>query len=158
VRFDGGHKRDRFLTDVLRRHVEFVPVCPEVEMGLGTPREPVRLVRDPRGLRMITVTTNIDHTDAMESWAARRVEELATEHLAGFVLKMDSPSCGVHHVKTYGAAGVVADGRGLFAAALMKRFPDLPVEDEGRLADAAARQAFIERVFAYHEAAQAGLS
>jgi uncharacterized protein YbgA (DUF1722 family)/uncharacterized protein YbbK (DUF523 family) len=152
VRFDGGHKRDRFLTDILGPHVEFVTVCPEVEMGLGTPREPMRLVAVGGGLRMITTRTGIDHSDAMHRWARRRLDELARDHpdLCGYVLKKDSPSCGMERVKTYGRTGRPRrDGRGLFASAMMRRFPSLPVEEEGRLGDPHLRENFIERVFAF---------
>ena len=141
VRFDGGHKRDQFLVDTLGRQVEWVPVCPEVEMGLGTPRETLRLVRAQGrhdSFRMVTTRTGIDHTDGMNRWAARRLDELARDEpdLCGYVLKKDSPSCGMERVKTYGEAGMPErNGRGLFASALLRRFPTLPVEEEGRLND-----------------------
>ena len=106
VRFDGGHKRDRFLTDTLGPFVEWVRVCPEVELGLGTPRETLRLVKSGAALRMITTRTAIDHTDGMNSWAKRRVSELAGEDLCGYVLKKDSPSCGMERVKVYSADAV----------------------------------------------------
>jgi uncharacterized protein YbgA (DUF1722 family)/uncharacterized protein YbbK (DUF523 family) len=149
VRFDGGHKRDRFLTDTLGPFVEWVKVCPEVEMGLGTPRETLRLVADDARLRLVTTRTQIDHTDGMNRWSAARVEELAHESLSGYVLKKDSPSCGMVRVKVYGLAMPERSGRGLFATALMGRFPNLPVEEEGRLSDPRLRENFIERVFAY---------
>ena len=150
VRFDGGHKRDQFLMDVLGPHVQWVRVCPEVEVGMGTPRETLRLVRQGNRLRMLTTRTGVDHTDAMEAWARTRVEALSFEDLSGYVLKKDSPSCGMERVKVYGGPGMPArNGRGLFAAALLQRFPNLPVEEEGRLADARLRENFIERVFAY---------
>jgi uncharacterized protein YbgA (DUF1722 family)/uncharacterized protein YbbK (DUF523 family) len=149
VRFDGGHKRDRFLTDTLGPFVEWVKVCPEVEMGLGTPRETLRLVADSGTLRLITTRTQIDHTDRMNAWSAERVEELADEQLSGYVLKKDSPSCGMARVKVYGLPMPERSGRGLFATALMERFPHLPVEEEGRLSDPRLRENFIERVFAY---------
>jgi uncharacterized protein YbgA (DUF1722 family)/uncharacterized protein YbbK (DUF523 family) len=149
VRFDGGHKRDRFLTDTLGPFVEWVKVCPEVEMGLGTPRETLRLVADNGTLRLITTRTQIDHTDGMNAWAAERVVELADEQLSGYVLKKDSPSCGMARVKVYGLPMPERSGRGLFATALMERFPNLPVEEEGRLSDPRLRENFIERVFAY---------
>jgi uncharacterized protein YbgA (DUF1722 family)/uncharacterized protein YbbK (DUF523 family) len=149
VRFDGGHKRDAFLTEVLAPHVEWVPVCPEVEVGMGTPRETLRLVREDGRVRMITTRTAVDYTDAMDGWAAGRVDALAREDLDGYVLKKDSPSCGMERVKVYGAAGAVRDGRGLFAAALLARLPLLPVEEEGRLCDPRLRENFVERVFAY---------
>ena len=150
VRFDGGHKRDQFLTTVLGPFVEWVPVCPEVEMGLGTPRETLRLVRADEAVRMITTRTGIDHTDAMNAWAGKRVDALAREDLCGYVLKKDSPSCGMERVKVYGAHGMgERSGRGLYAEILMRRFPSMPVEEEGRLSDPRLRENFIERVFAY---------
>jgi uncharacterized protein YbgA (DUF1722 family)/uncharacterized protein YbbK (DUF523 family) len=155
VRFDGGHKRDHFLTDVLGPHVEFVPICPEVEMGLGTPRETLRLVRSPDrpgALRMVTTRTGVDHTDAMDRWAKGRLDAIARHEpdLCGYVLKKDSPSCGMERVKTYGAGGMPErNGQGLYAFALRQRFPTLPVEEEGRLSDPRLRENFIERVFAY---------
>ena len=101
VRFDGGHKRDALLIDTLGPQVEWVPVCPEVEMGLGTPREPLRLVRvGDNAVRMITTSTGVDHTETIARWAGTRLEELAREDLCGYVLKKDSPSCGIEHVKT----------------------------------------------------------
>jgi uncharacterized protein YbgA (DUF1722 family)/uncharacterized protein YbbK (DUF523 family) len=150
VRFDGGHKRDRFLTDTLGPFVEWVRVCPEVELGLGTPRETLRLVQMGGTLRMITTRTATDHTDPMNEYARRRTTELAAEGLCGYVLKKDSPSCGMERVKVYSDGGVPErSGRGLFAAALMSRLPNLPVEEEGRLSDPRLRENFIERVFAY---------
>jgi uncharacterized protein YbgA (DUF1722 family)/uncharacterized protein YbbK (DUF523 family) len=150
VRFDGGHKRDRFLTDTLGPFVEWVRVCPEVELGLGTPRETLRLVHVGGAVRMVTTRSAVDHTDGMNSWAKRRAGELAGEDLCGYVLKKDSPSCGMERVKVYRAEGSPErSGRGLFATALMSRLPNLPVEEEGRLADPRLRENFIERVFAY---------
>src|SRR5262245_22583753 len=141
VRFDGGHKRDRFLTEVLGPFVEWVPVCPEVELGLGTPRETLRLMRSDCGVRMMTTRTNVDHTDSMNAWAKRRLDELAHEDLCGYVLKKDSPSCGMERVTVFGAEGASErSGRGLFAAALLERFPSLPVEEEGRLCDPHLRE------------------
>ena len=109
-------------------------------------------VRMPGPFRMVTTRTAIDHTEGMNRWSARRLEELARDEpdLCGYVLKKDSPSCGMERVKTYSAAGMPErNGRGLFAAALMRRFPTLPVEEEGRLNDPRLRENFIERVFAY---------
>ena len=151
MRFDGGHKRDSFLTDTLGPHVEWLRVCPEVEVGMGTPRETLRLVRDGSGpVRMLTTRTGIDHTGAMERWSRRRLEELAEEDLSGYVLKKDSPSCGMERVKVFGSGGMPQrNGRGIYAAALLERFPSLPIEEEGRLSDPVLRENFIERVFAY---------
>jgi len=152
VRFDGGHKRDAFLTETFGPFVRWLPVCPEVEAGFGTPREPMRLVReDPEGrLRLLTVKTAVDVTAKLDQYSRRRVRDLATEDLSGYVLKKDSPSCGLERVKVYGHTGMPArSGRGLFAARLLERFPELPVEEEGRLSDPRLRENFVERVFAY---------
>jgi uncharacterized protein YbbK (DUF523 family) len=151
VRFDGGHKLDTFLTDILGPLVQWVPVCPEVEVGMGTPREPLRLHRSGKDLRMITVRTGHDYTDAMNRWADMRLQELAGEDLCGYVLKSDSPSCGMEGVKVYDEAGVPErSGRGLFAQILTQHMPWLPVEEEGRLRDKQRREHFLERVFALH--------
>jgi uncharacterized protein YbgA (DUF1722 family)/uncharacterized protein YbbK (DUF523 family) len=150
VRFDGGHKRDLFLTETFGRFVEWVPVCPEVECGFGTPREPIRLVRVKDEVRLLTVRTGRDLTDQLDRYATRRVAELASEELSGYVLKKDSPSCGLERVKIYEAHGMpTKSGRGRFAASLLERFPALPVEEEGRLSDPRLRENFVERVFAY---------
>ena len=150
VRFDGGHKRDVFLSETLAPYVEWVPVCPELEAGLGVPREAMRLVRDGRELRLLTVKTLIDHTERLVKYSRRRLEELHAEDLSGYVLKKDSPSCGLERVKVYTAGGVPEkSGRGTFAAALAERFPSLPIEEEGRLTDPRLRDNFIERIFAY---------
>ncbi len=150
VRFDGGHKRDDFLVETFGRWVEWVPVCPEVEVGMGTPRESVRLVRAGAGIRMVAPKSGRDWTDAMRAYAAARVEGLAGERLCGYVLKKDSPSCGMERVRVYGAGAPVKAGRGVFAEALLARFPNLPVEEEGRLCDPRLRDNFVERAFAYH--------
>ena len=151
VRFDGGHKRDRFLTDVLGRFVEFVRVCPEVEAGFGTPREAMRLRRSDGQIRLVTVKTDRDVTAPMERLIRRRVPALDEENLSGYVLKKNSPSCGLERVKVYDRAEAPsASGRGMFADALVSRFPLLPVEEEGRLSNPELRENFIERVFAYH--------
>jgi uncharacterized protein YbgA (DUF1722 family)/uncharacterized protein YbbK (DUF523 family) len=150
VRFDGGHKRDGFLVDTFGPFVEWVPVCPEVELGLGTPRESLRLVRKGRDIRMVNTKSGRDISDEMRAWAQKRVEALDGERLAGYVLKKDSPSCGMERVKVYAASGIAEKGgRGVFAEALIARFPQLPVEEEGRLSDPRLRENFIERVFAY---------
>ena len=150
MRFDGGHKRDTFLAETFGRFVEWVPVCPEVECGLGTPREAMRLVRIERGTRLLTVKTSVDLTERMECFSRSRVSRLAGEDLSGYVLKKDSPSCGLERVKVYDRhTSPVRSGRGLFAAALVEAFPHLPVEEEGRLADPRLRENFVERVFAY---------
>lgn len=149
VRYDGGHKHDRYLTDCLGRFFRFVPVCPEVECGLSIPRESMRLEGDPAAPRLVTNKTRIDLTDRMLAWCESRVMELADEELCGFVFKKDSPSSGLFRVKVYNNGVAAKNGRGLFAAAVTARFPLLPVEEEGRLNDPDLRENFIERVFTY---------
>ena len=151
VRFDGGHKRDDFVTDELARFVDLVPVCPEMDLGLGTPRESLRLVGSAEDARLVAPRSGSDHTDAMRAYAARRAEAIAGWSLDGFVLKKDSPSCGVWRVRVYGPSGIpTRDGRGLFAEALLRRHPLLPVEEEGRLRDARLRDNFLVRIFMHH--------
>jgi uncharacterized protein YbbK (DUF523 family) len=152
VRYDGGHKRDSFLTEVLGRFVDFVPVCPEVEIGMGTPRPPIRLERSAGGeIRLVMPSTGEDLTERMRSYAGRRVAELAALELDGYVLKSSSPSCGLERVKVHGAGAIPAeDGRGLFADELLRRLPDLPIEEEGRLADPRLREGFLARVLLRH--------
>jgi uncharacterized protein YbgA (DUF1722 family)/uncharacterized protein YbbK (DUF523 family) len=150
VRYDGGHKRDTFLTETFGRFVEWVPVCPEVECGLDTPREAMRLVRVGNDVRLVTARTGIDLTDRMERFSRPRLSALAGENLSGYVLKKDSPSCGLDRVKVYDRHGSPSrGGRGLYAAALVEAYPHLPVEEEGRLADPRLRDNFVERVFGY---------
>jgi uncharacterized protein YbgA (DUF1722 family)/uncharacterized protein YbbK (DUF523 family) len=149
VRFDGGHKQDQFLTDVLGRYVEWVPVCPEVEAGLSTPREPMRLVGNPWRPRLMTITSNRDHTDALETMIEGRLKSL--HDLSGFVFKKGSPSCGPERVPVYTVQGMRShNGAGIFAKAFMEQFPLIPVEEEGRLCDSSLRENFIERVVCYY--------
>jgi uncharacterized protein YbgA (DUF1722 family)/uncharacterized protein YbbK (DUF523 family) len=151
VRFDGGHKQNDFLCEILGRFVEWVSVCPEVEAGMGVPRETLHLVGAPADPKMIAARSGKDWTMAMKRFAASRANELAGLQLSGYVFKKDSPSCGVERVRVYDRKMMPARrGRGLFSAAVMKRLPLLPVEEEGRLNDPALRENFIERVFAYH--------
>lgn len=150
VRFDGGHRRDAFLTEVLGRYVEWVPVCPEVEAGLGTPREAMRLVGDTRDPRLVTIKSVIDHTRALETMTTNRIEKLKHLDLSGYVFKKGSPSCGIERVRIYNENGVPSrKGVGLFARAFIEQFPLIPVEEEGRLCDPTLRENFIERVFCY---------
>jgi uncharacterized protein YbbK (DUF523 family) len=135
VRYDGGHKRHALLLDALGPQVEWLPVCPEVEVGMGTPREPVHLVAAGAGVRMLGVTSGRDWTDAMEQFASQRAAALKAAGIAGYILKARSPSC---------------DPRlGLFARALADALPDLPVVDEEQLGTREAADAFLARVRAY---------
>jgi uncharacterized protein YbgA (DUF1722 family)/uncharacterized protein YbbK (DUF523 family) len=140
VRFNGGHKRFRFLTDELAPFVEWVPYCPEVEIGLGTPREPIQLTADGR---LVNRSGTKDHTVAMASLPV-------PSGLDGYVFKAKSPSCGVWGIPRYRSDGPAADhaGRGLYSGRVLARFPLLAVEEEGRLNDPGLREAFVERVFA----------
>jgi uncharacterized protein YbbK (DUF523 family) len=149
VRYDGGHKLDRLIADTFGPFVEWVPICPEAECGLGVPREPMRLEGDPASPRLVTVSTRIDHTELMLAWAKKRVAELEREGLCGFILKSKSPSCGLRRVPVYPERGEHSmTGTGLFASILTERFPLLPAEDERRLHYPRLRARFIERVFA----------
>jgi uncharacterized protein YbgA (DUF1722 family)/uncharacterized protein YbbK (DUF523 family) len=150
VRFDGGHKHDRYLTQTLGQYFEWIPVCPEVELGLGTPRETMRLEQAEGGVRMVMPKSGRDLTDSMREYARARMQQLTQENLGGYILKSDSPSCGLLRVRVYGPGGMPSrNGQGLFAEALSERFPYLPIEEEGRLCDPRLRENWIERVFAY---------
>ncbi len=150
VRYDGGHKLDTFLRDTLGRYVEFVPVCPEFEAGLGVPREAIHLLRAGDSVRLVGIKTGTDFTEKLTSWANQRVSELEKEGLNGFVFKSGSPSSGMERVKVYTEAGSFSKtGSGIFARIFMERFSVLPVEDEGRLHDPELRENFIERIFVY---------
>jgi uncharacterized protein YbgA (DUF1722 family)/uncharacterized protein YbbK (DUF523 family) len=151
VRYDGGHKQDYFLTETVGRCVEWVPVCPELEVGMGVPREPVRLVGNVSDPRMIAERSGKDWTGNMQRFASRRVRALKELELSGYIFKKDSPSCGMERVRVYNRDGIPnRAGRGLFASAVMSELPLLPVEEEGRLNDPILRENFIERIFAYH--------
>jgi uncharacterized protein YbgA (DUF1722 family)/uncharacterized protein YbbK (DUF523 family) len=141
VRFNGGHKRYRFLTDDLGPHVDWVPFCPEVAIGLGTPREPIRLTVTGR---LVNRDGTADHTEAMAALL------LPAADIDGYVFKAKSPSCGIRALPRYREDGVAADhsGRGLYAARVLSAFPLLAAEDEGRLNDPGLREAFTERIFA----------
>lgn len=149
VRYDGGHKHDRYVTDVLGRFFDFVPVCPEVESGMPVPREAMRLEGDPGAPRLVTNRTGVDKTEMMLAFCRKRVEQLAHEDLCGFIFKKGSPSSGLFRVKVYQGGMPSKTGAGLFAAAVVQAFPLLPVEEEGRLYDPVLRENFIERVFSY---------
>jgi len=149
VRWNAGHKLDRYLTYTLGQFVDFVPVCPEVEAGFGVPRESLRLVGDPEAPRLVTFKTKEDRTEPMLQWARKRVKELAKEDLCGFIFKSDSPSSGMIRVKVYSEKGMPEKkGVGMFAREFMAYFPRIPVEDDGRLHNPEIRENFIERIFA----------
>jgi uncharacterized protein YbgA (DUF1722 family)/uncharacterized protein YbbK (DUF523 family) len=149
VRYDGGHKHDRYLTGTLGQFVEFVPVCPEAECGLPIPRESMHLEGNPESPRLVTSRTRIDHTERMVSWARKRVKELECEDLCGFIFKSNSPSSGMERVRIYNEKGIPSKiAVGMFARAFIDHFPLIPVEEDGRLHDIRLRENFIERIFA----------
>lgn len=149
VRYDGGHKLDHFLVDTLGRFVEYVPVCPEVELGLSIPREALRQVGDPDDPRLVTSRSGQDLTEPMLDWARQRARALEKEDLCGFIFKSRSPSSGMERVKVYNSKGMAhKTGVGIFARVFMEHFPLLPVEEEGRLNDPLLRENFIEAIFA----------
>ena len=150
VRFDGGHKKDEFLTSHFGRFVEWVPLCPEVEIGLGVPRESLRLVDEKKGIRLIAPRSGTDHTELMSKWAKQQGRFIADQELSGYVLKRSSPSCGLERVKVYRGTGLLhRAGRGLFAEALLDQLQNLPTEEEGRLNDPRLRENFVSQVFCY---------
>ena len=150
VRYDGQHKHDRYLTDVLGKYVDWISVCPEVGCGLSIPREAMHLSGTADSPRLVTVKTAIDHTDRMLKWCKKKLAELDKEELCGFVFKSKSPSSGMLRVKVFNAKGIPEKiGTGIFAGEFIKHFPLLPVEEEGRLNDPGLRDRFIDHVAAY---------
>jgi uncharacterized protein YbgA (DUF1722 family)/uncharacterized protein YbbK (DUF523 family) len=154
VRFNGSHKRSRFCTDTLSQYFDFVSICPEVAIGMGTPREPIRLVSEhaaDNNVRAVGVTdSSIDVTDALAEYGARQAQQ--QQQLCGYIFMQKSPSCGLFGVKRYLANGhPEGSTRGIYADAFCKAHPLLPVEEAGRLNDAALRENFMTRVFAYHD-------
>lgn len=151
VRYDGAHKHNSYITETLGQFFEFVPFCPEVAIGLGVPRPPIRLVAVGRhGLRARGIKdASLDVTDQLAAYAETVAAKLA--NVSGYILKKDSPSCGMEGVKVYSARGKPSgSASGLYAAALMAQLPELPCEEEDRLMDPCLCESFIERVLAYH--------
>ncbi|MGB9715718.1 MAG: YbgA family protein [Thermodesulfovibrionales bacterium] len=150
VRYDGGHKLDRYITETLGQYFDWVPVCPEVEYGLPVPREAMHLVGNPVKPRLVTIHTGIDHTSGMLKWAEEKIKELKRDDLCGFIFKSKSPSSGIRDVKVYTPSGVQnKKGVGIFGGAFIRHFPFIPVIDDGRLHDPVLRENFIERVFVF---------
>src|SRR5438128_10689423 len=152
ARYDGGHKLESVLIETLGRHVEWVPVCPEVEVGLGTPREPMQLVGDRHAPRLVTINTGVDLTEAMNRFARQRVRELEALNLSAFVFKSASPSCGIRQVPFFNTQGIeTQEAVGVVAGAFMLYFPEMPVEEASRLHDPQTLKNFLERVLAYRK-------
>ena len=151
VRFDAGHKHDRYITDILGEYFEFLPICPEMAVGMGVPRESVRLVGEPESPSMLGVKTQKDWTEKMNTYSRQTSNFLEKKNLCGYIFKKDSPSCGVFRVKVYSDSGMPSKkGMGLYSRAITEKFPLMPVEEEGRLNDLPLRENFITRVFAYN--------
>ena len=152
VRYDGGHKRHRAVTDTLSRLFDIVAVCPEMEVGMGVPREPVDLVGEPTAPRMAGQRSGRDWTGIMRRYGRRRAAEIERLEVSGFILKAGSPSCGPDRVPVLPeSGGDHGAGSGLFARALADAVPLLPVEADDRLDDAPLCENFVERVHAYRE-------
>lgn len=150
VRYDGGHKLDRYITETLGQYFEWVSVCPEVEYGLPVPRKAMRLEGDPDSPRLVTIHTGIDHTEGILKWAKKRLKDLEQEKLCGFIFKSRSPSSGIGGVKIYTTSGIPrCKGVGIFGGAFIRYFHFIPVIDDGRLHDTQLRENFSERVFVY---------
>ena len=151
VRFDGGHKHNRYITEVLGKVFTFVPVCPEVETGMGVPRETIDLHGTVEAPHLVGNETGADHTTMMNRYAARRVKQRDLAPVCGFILKSKSPTCGLQKVRLFGSSGRVSyRATGLFAMALSRRYPSLPLIEERLLHDADTRDNFITRVLAYN--------
>lgn len=149
VRYNGQHQLDHFIKDTLGQWCDFIPVCPEVECGLPIPRETMRLVGDIENPRLLTSRSGTDHTQRMQSWIEKEMQILEKEDLVAFIFKTKSPSSGMRKVKIYNEAGQTISyaGIGMFARAFIERFPDIPIEDNGRLCDTGLREKFIETIF-----------
>ena len=156
VRWNGADKRDPNVTELLGRLFEWVPMCPEVEIGLGVPREPIRLEGDPASPRLVGRVSGIDLTERMRIFATGQIERLASAGLCGYVFKSGSPTCGLERVEVASASGGATYGIGFFARAVTRGLPDLPVEEETGLAESCRRERFIERVLAWHARRSAG--
>lgn len=152
VRFDGGHKRNRYLTDVLSQYVEYHAVCPELAIGLGVPRKPIRLIVTDGQDRIRSVeNAGVDVTDALMQEAEHAVQQMP--NICGYIFMQNSPSCGVYGLKRYSenGHGIDSRGRGAYAKRFMELMPLIPIEEAGRLNDAGLRENFITRIFALHD-------
>lgn len=150
VRYDGGHKLHRYIKETLGKFVRFVPGCPEMDIGLGVPRETIQLESRGNETRLIATDSRRDLTNRMTRYSLRKGSEIARAGLSGYILKKNSPSCGTERVKIHRASGRPSrNGVGIFAAGLKATNPLLPIEEEGRLEDPKIRENFLERVFAY---------
>lgn len=150
VRYDGGHKHNGYITQSLSAYFDYLPFCPEAAVGMGIPREPIRLVDTAAGVRALGVKhPELDPTDDLRRYARQIATQLG--HVCGYIFKKGSPSCGMERVKVYGENGHPrSQDSGIYAKVIMEQLPALPVEEEGRLMDPVLRENFIERVFVYY--------
>lgn len=149
VRFDGAHKRDGWITGALADFIDYRPFCPEVGIGLGTPRPPIHLLGDPDAPRAVGVKDpTLDVTEALAQFARQTASQLGD--VSGYILKSKSPSCGMQRVRLYGQHGGQKTTVGIHARGIMQALPNLPLEEEGRLNDPVLRENFINRVYVYH--------
>ncbi|AAY94367.1 DUF1722 domain-containing protein [Pseudomonas protegens] len=152
VRYNGGHKESRLCSRVLSDYFDFVPLCPEVAIGMGTPREPIRLVGDPEQPRAVgTVDASLDVTLPLAEYGERMAAQV--DDICGYIFMQNSPSCGLERVKVYQANGIPHrnGGRGVYAQAFCAQHPNLPVEEAGRLNDPVLRENFLTRVYVYRD-------
>lgn len=152
VRWNGDHKQDRYVRQILGNYFEYIPVCPEMEVGMGVPRETVALYGTPEAPKMISKTSKIDWTERMNRYVKDRINKLAHDDLSGYIFKSKSPSCGIARVPVFSETdpSKARHRGGMFAHAFMNEFPLVPIEDEGRLNDAKIRENFIVRVFSFN--------
>ena len=151
VRYDGGHKRNRYVMNSLVHYFDFIPVCPEVAIGMSVPRPPIHLTGELDDIRVVGVDdSSLDVTDKLHDYGKQQAKKL--KHISGYILKSGSPSCGMERVKRYSGENrqPMKDAVGAYAQALMNSNPLLPVEEEGRLQDPVLRENFIERIFVYY--------
>lgn len=150
VRYDGMQRQNLYITDSLGKYFAWIPVCPEVDYGLGIPREPMHLVGDLETPRIVTIFTGIDHTDGMMKWVEKKLAELEKEDLCGFIFKSKSPSSAIRGVTILSPSGEeCGTGPGIFGGAFIKHFSQMPVIDDEQLGDAALRRDFRKMVFAF---------
>lgn len=149
VRHDGGHKRNGYILNTLSEYFEFRPLCPEMAIGMGVPRPTIRLIKSNGDIRLVgSKDSDLDVTDAMNQFSIQATSTM--DDIAGYILKKDSPSCGMERVRVYNEKGhAEKNGSGLFAHHLKTTHPSLPIEEEGRLMDPVLRENFVERVFVY---------
>ena len=152
VRWNGDHKQDRYVREILGNYFEYVPVCPEMEVGMGVPRETVALYGTLEEPKMISKKSKIDWTERMNRYLKDRINQLTRDELSGYIFKSKSPSCGIARVPVFSETdrSKARHGAGMFANAFIKKFPLVPIEDEGRLNDAKIRESFIVRVFCFN--------